>query len=291
MVKDPQDDADGWYVPRGSGMARHFGYSRRFRAGNYVYDRILKNSARRRGGLQCIRGGERRCRIHATEIFCVRRDVMKKENESSLRQALLLFATALTALGVSLGVPVKKALAASMGFGARPAPTVDQMPGRLVIIQPKFVNPSATTLVGIADQALSDNALAERIFREPDAVALQYHLSNNEKLVLHQMTREQFQTARDDAARVVADRLSRAGSMRLPAGATDARLITERMIVGRAILAAVGRSYLDAANAHACCPWSKAIELGVNSDPAIYNVVFQRPAGVIVPQPGANFPR
>jgi hypothetical protein len=94
------------------------------------------------------------------------------------------------------------------------------------------------------------------------------------------MTLEQFQTARSDAARVVATRMSYARSMAMPAGATDPRRITEGMIVGRAILAAAGRSYLNASNANACCPWSKAIELGVNSDPAYYNAVFARPGNL-----------
>ena len=34
-------------------------------------------------------------------------------------------------------------------------------------------------------------------------------------------------------------------------------------------------SYLDAAHASDCCPWKKAIELGVKSDPAVYNSVFK----------------
>jgi hypothetical protein len=204
---------------------------------------------------------------------------MKNDNATLLRKALLM-ATTVAALGVSLGLPMMKALAASLDRRIVPAPTINQPPARLIVIQPKSVNPTTEGLLRIADQALSDNALAERIFSEPDAVASQYQLSNNERLVLRQMTREQFQTARTDAAQVVATRLSAAESVRMPAGATDVRLITERMIVGRAILAAAGRSYLDAANAHACCPWSKAIELGVSSDPAVYNVVFERPSGV-----------
>jgi hypothetical protein len=214
---------------------------------------------------------------------------MKKENELSLRKALLLMAATVAALGVALGLPMKKAMAASQHWKAAPAPTFDQPPARLTVIQPERVNPSTIGLLRIADQALSDSALAEKIFREPDAMASQYQLSNNERLVLRQMTREQFQTARDDAARVVANRLSMAGSTRLPAGATDVGLITERMIVGRSILAAVGRSYLNAANAHDCCPWSKAIELGVSGDPVFYNVVFEKPSGVNLPQPGVNF--
>ncbi len=216
---------------------------------------------------------------------------MKKETVSSLRKALLMSAATLAALGVALGMPMKKALAASFQWRAKPGPTMDQPRASLAIIQPRFVNPSTVVLLKIAEQALSDNDAAERIFRDPDAVAEQYHLSDNERRVLRNMTREQFQTAHDDAARLVATRLSEAGSMRMPPGATDAHLITERMIVGRAILAAVGRSYLDAANANACCPWSKAIELGVNSDPAIYNVVFQKPAGGEFSQPGVNRPQ
>jgi hypothetical protein len=207
---------------------------------------------------------------------------MNKENVSSLRKALLLLTTTVAALGVTLGLPMKKALAAPQDWRTAPGPAVGRPQARLMVIQPRFVNPTAQGLIRIADQALSDNALAERIFRDPDGVAAQYHLSNNERLVLRHMTREQFDTARADAARVVATRMPFAGSARMPLGATDARLITERMIVGRAILAAVGRSYLDAADAHDCCPWSKAIELGVSSDPALYNVAFERPTGVEV---------
>jgi hypothetical protein len=215
---------------------------------------------------------------------------MKKKPELSLRRASLLLAAAVAALGASLGLPMKKALAASREWQTAPARTVDQPRARLTVIQPERVNPSTIGLLRIADQALSDNALAERISREPDAVASEYNLSSNERLVLRQMTGEQFQTARADAAQLVATRLSNAGSMRMPPGATDSRLIAERMIVGRAILAAVGRSYLDAANAHACCPWSKAIELGVSSDPVTYNVVFARPSGDNFSQPGVNRP-
>lgn len=215
---------------------------------------------------------------------------MNTQNESSLRKILLASAATLAAFVVAVGLPIKKALAESMGMKMKPAPTMDQPQAPLNIIQPKFVNPSAQKLVSIADRALSDGALAERIFHDPDAVAAEYHLSKNEALVLHHMDREQFQTARDDAARLVADRMARGRNMRMPAGATDAHLIAERMVVGRAILAAVGRSYLEAANAHACCPWSKSIELGVNSDPAFYNVVFQQRAPVQAPNAGQYYP-
>lgn len=206
-----------------------------------------------------------------------------KGNETSLRKALLLLTTAAAAFGATLGLPVKKAAAAPPDT-MMASPTVRQAATRMTIIQPAYVNPSAVNLLKIAEQALADRALEERIFRDPDGVAAQYHLSNNERLVLRHMDQEQFKTARADAAQVVATRMSYAGSMRMPSGATDARLITERMIVGRAILAAVGRSYLDAANAHACCPWSKAIELGVSSDPVTYNAAFAKPSGAAMPQ-------
>jgi hypothetical protein len=204
---------------------------------------------------------------------------------------LLLLTTAAAAFGVFLGLPMKKASAATQDWKMAPAPTVNQPAARLEVIQPRYVNPTAVTLLRIADQALSDNALAERISRDPDGVAAQFHLSNNERLVLRHMTFQQFQTARTDAARVVATRMSYARSMAMPAGATDPRRITEGMIVGRAILAAAGRSYLNASNANACCPWSKAIELGINSDPAYYNAVFARPAGVLLPQSGMSRPQ
>jgi hypothetical protein len=209
---------------------------------------------------------------------------MMKANESSLRKALLLLTTTAAALGVLLGLPMKKASAASQDSRMAPAPMANQPTARFEVIQPRFVNPTAATLLRIAGQALSDNALAERISRDPDGVAAQFHLSNNERLVLRHMTLEQFQTARSDAARVVATRMSYARSMTMPAGATDPRRITEGMIVGRAILAAAGRSYLNASNANACCPWSKAIELGVSGDPAYYNAVFTRPAGANLAQ-------
>src|SRR5689334_16628665 len=51
----------------------------------------------------------------------------------------------------------------------------------------------------VVNRALEDNAFAERLFREPDAVAKENGLSDDEKLVLKQMNRQQFETARNDA--------------------------------------------------------------------------------------------
>lgn len=196
---------------------------------------------------------------------------------SVFRAVSLLMTTTAASVGAFLGLPVK--WAAAQVTNVTPGRVVTQPAARMVVIQPRYVSPTATSLLNIVEQALSDNALAQRIFRDPDAVAAQYRLSSNERLVLRHITPQQFQVARADAAQLVATRTANARLMRLPPGATDGRLITERMIVGRAILAAAGRSYLDAADAHGCCPWSKAIELGINSDPAYYNEVFQAGAG------------
>lgn len=202
---------------------------------------------------------------------------MKKEEQSALGRASLLLATTAATLGVTLGLPLKKAWAASFGLRTLPA-TAGQQGKVLKIIRPRYVNATARRLLNIAAQAMANNALAERIFRDPDAVAKQYRLSPNEARVLRHMDRKQFQTARSDAARLVQSRRAEAGRTPLPAGATNALQIAEGMIVGRAILAAVGRSYLESKAAAQCCPWSSSLELGVNSDPAFYNSVFQRPA-------------
>jgi hypothetical protein len=197
---------------------------------------------------------------------------MSHQAEPTFRKALMLAASTAAALGAILGLPIRKSQAAEPPM--RPGPMVNRPPAELEVIQPRFVSPSAEGLLRIADQALSDPALAARIAHDPDGVAAQFHLSASERLVLRHMDAGQFEVARGDANRLVA---ARASSRRpLPAGATDVRLITERMVVGRAILAAVGRSYREAASANACCPWSKAIEVGVGGDPALYNEGFAR---------------
>ena len=210
---------------------------------------------------------------------------MKLGKESPLRKALLPLAATAVGIGAFLGLPKMKALAAAQQAQVVPRLNVVPPIARMNVVHPAYVNPTAKKLVGLADEALADAALADRIFSEPDAVAAQYNLSENEQRVLRHMTREQFDTARADAVRVSADRLSKAVARRLPASATNARLISGRMIVGRAILAAAGRSYLEAANAHDCCPWSKSIELGVNPSRVFYDEVFQAPAGLNLQQP------
>jgi hypothetical protein len=227
---------------------------------------------------------------------------MKHQSPSSLRNIIIALSTTAAALAVTLGMPSTKAFAASPGMDAAPSHPdnghrdksggsstgvgvgvgVDlsslfsgrQKP-RQVVVQPVHVSPTAEHLVKIANAALTDSSLAERIFHDPDAVASENKLSENEAMVLKQMTREQFATAREDAAHVAATRLADAGGKGQPTQ-DEIDAIAGRMVVGRSILAAVGRSYLDAADAHACCPWNKAIQIGVNSDPAMYASVFAR---------------
>jgi hypothetical protein len=215
---------------------------------------------------------------------------MKKESGSLFRRALMPVAATAVTLGALLGLPALKALAAAQDWKISPIRPVARPLPALNIIQPAFVNPTTKKLLSIADQALANDALAERIFSNPDAVAAEYGLSENETMVLRHMNREQFQVAQADAARLTAERLAAAGPRRLPPSVTDAGRIAEGMIVGRAILAAVGRSYLDAANAHACCPWGKAIELGVNPSRVFYDEVFARPAAIDLRQQGLEAP-
>lgn len=202
---------------------------------------------------------------------------MPKFAESSFRKGLLLATSAAAALGAILSLPVKKALAAMPQM--KPGSMAVKPQVKLVVIQPRSVSPSAAPLLKIAGQALANQTLAEQIFRDPEGVAKQFHLTPAETLVLRHMDRAQFGTARADAARLVGKRM--ASGQPMPPGATNTLQITEGMIVGRAILAAVGRSYLSAASANACCPWSKAIEIGVGGDPASYNAAF-------APVPGAG---
>ena len=207
---------------------------------------------------------------------------MNKATGSLLRMASLLLTATAAALGTFLGLPIKRALA--QDASTAPGQVTAQPATRMVVNQPRFVSPTAVGLLRIAGQALSNDVLAEQIFRDPDAVADQHRLSSHERLVLRHMTREQFQIARADAAGLVAARVAEAAGTRLPPGATNVHLIATQMIVGRAILAAVGRSYLDAVDASACCPWGKGIELGLNSDPAYYNSIFERPSAAGVPR-------
>src|SRR5688572_14123020 len=51
----------------------------------------------------------------------------------------------------------------------------------------------------LVHKAIEDSTFADRLFNEPDRIAQENGLSNEEKLVVEQMNREQFNTARQDA--------------------------------------------------------------------------------------------
>jgi hypothetical protein len=139
---------------------------------------------------------------------------MDNTTNSELRKAMLPLAATAVAVGAFLGLPKMKAFATAQE--ARALPRMAQPPAALLnAIQPSYVNPSARKLVAIADQAITDPALASRIFQEPDAVAAQHGLSEHETLVLRNMTPELFEVSRADATRVSAARVSAAGARRL----------------------------------------------------------------------------
>jgi hypothetical protein len=142
----------------------------------------------------------------------------------------------------------------------------------LVVSQLK-PSPTAVRLMQIAGRALSDQGLAERIYRDPEGVGRQFQLSANELLVLRHMDRVDFSAARNDAAQRVAQRMNSGQPM--PPGATNTLQITEGMIVGRAILAVVGIDYHKYLSAGCdCCKWKTGIEIGVGGDPAAYRAAL-----------------
>lgn len=212
---------------------------------------------------------------------------MTRKNTPAIRNAVLPLTATAVAVGAFLGLPVMKAIAAAQDRIA-PSRIVPRLPAELNIVRPETINPSTRQLLSIADRALMDEGLARRISADPDSVASQYNLSDTERLVLRHMTPEQFEIARTDAARVRADRLAAVGSANLPASAINEKLIAKGMVVGRAILAAMGRSYLEAANAHSCCPWGKAIQLGVNAERVLYDRIFDGRTNLDVGQPAID---
>ena len=126
---------------------------------------------------------------------------------------------------------------------------------------------SVEKLKQVVDRALKDNAYAERLFKEPEAVAAEAGLSANEKLVVKQMNRAQFEAARKDAAKssepgqlTDKDLAAVAGG-----GGFSAKSLgtASNMILGRSVIAATGGSYvkLSAAGCE-CCAWKGGISMG-----------------------------
>jgi len=120
---------------------------------------------------------------------------------------------------------------------------------------------SVVKLSQIVDRALRDDAFAERLFSESEAIAAEHQLSSAEKLVLKQMSRQQFETARHDAAK-------RSGSGELSdealAGVAGGGVFgtAAAMILGRSVTAATGgSSFKPTANCD-CCGWKGKIDMG-----------------------------
>lgn len=116
---------------------------------------------------------------------------------------------------------------------------------------------SVDKLKQVVDRGLRDTTYADRIFNDPDRIAQEHGLSDDEKLVLKQMDRKQFDAARKDAEEKA--RLAQTGQL------SDAELdgvaggTAINMIVGRSILGASGKSYKNLMAACDCCPWKSSV--------------------------------
>jgi hypothetical protein len=116
-------------------------------------------------------------------------------------------------------------------------------------------------LTKIVDKALADPALADQLFANPDAVAAEHGLSENEKLVLKQMNRAQFEEAKKDAVSASGGpegKLSESEMGQVVGGVFSGGHvgIASKMVVGRAIMAATGGNYSKMSRAACeCCAW------------------------------------
>ena len=122
---------------------------------------------------------------------------------------------------------------------------------------------SVEKLRTIVTKALQDNAYAEKLFQEPEAVAREQGLTADETLVVKQMNREQFDQARKDAA-AYSEELSDQDLEGVAGGTlttTSATLGTAtNMVIGRCIISATGDSYVDLSVAGCgCCAWKGGI--------------------------------
>jgi hypothetical protein len=124
---------------------------------------------------------------------------------------------------------------------------------------------SLDRLKRVVDRALRDDAYAEVLFNNPDAVAREYGLGDDERLVIEQMNRKQFETARQDAAKRVGveSELSDHDLATVVGGSTTSTVTgtTTDMIVGRSISSATG-SYPSVSADCGCCAWKGGISAG-----------------------------
>ena len=126
---------------------------------------------------------------------------------------------------------------------------------------------SVVKLSQIVDRALRDDAYAERLFSEPEAIAAEHQLSSAERLVLKQMNRQQFETARHDAAkRSASGELTDEALAGVAGGAGFGTAAS--MILGRSVTAATGGSSPRAGAGCDCCGWKGKIDMGALILPA-----------------------
>lgn len=130
---------------------------------------------------------------------------------------------------------------------------------------------SVEKLKTVVDRALDDEAYADRLFTEPEAIAKEAGLSESEALVVKQMNREQFDVARKDAEKTAASgELSDHELENVAGGATIGSFsTTSSMIIGRSLISATGGSYQNLAAAGCgCCGWAGSIGSGALTLPA-----------------------
>lgn len=124
---------------------------------------------------------------------------------------------------------------------------------------------SVEKLRSVVTKALEDEAFAERLFDSPEDVAAEQGLSADEAQVVKQMSREQFDQARNDASEFSELSDEDLDNVSGGAAATNISLTgtTANMVVGRSILSATGSSYASMTNANCdCCAWKGGVSLG-----------------------------
>ena len=132
---------------------------------------------------------------------------------------------------------------------------------------------SVDKLRQVVNQALESDAFAQRLFSEPDTIAKESGLSDDEKLVLKQMNREQFQVARKDASEKTTSReLSETELAGVAGGVLSYSSLlgtTTDMIIGRSITSATGGSYASLTSASCdCCKWKGGVSCSSITLPA-----------------------
>jgi hypothetical protein len=127
---------------------------------------------------------------------------------------------------------------------------------------------SVEKLGKLVDRTLSDEAFAERVFRDPASVAAEHGLSPAEAAVVRHMTREQVEAARRDAAgQERRGELSDEDLGEVAGGTSGFSLsglgTASKMLIGRSIISATGGSYKGISSAGCdCCAWKGGINFG-----------------------------